>query len=163
MTVQGRSGVQTAHLVPVASRERATGEDLVLVYVCVTIGMVVSTAINAMNVTNLNQMETCPHATFVELVTRVKTAKPVQKVMQEKIARFAIQGGNPGQTVAFYFLTLLPTMTGTYATNVCLITLVITAHDAPTGTMCRLKLSISMTRFSRVSLQKHQITNMVKY
>jgi hypothetical protein len=144
-------------------KERVRGDDLVLAYVCVTIDMVAPTVINAMNVSNLNQMETCPPATFVERDTRVITVKHVQKAMLEKIARFAIQGGNHGQTVAFYFLTLLPTMAGTYATNACQITLVITAHDAPTGTMCRLKLSISMTRFSRVSLQKHQITNMVKY
>jgi len=144
-------------------KERVRGDDLVLAYVCVTIDMVAPTVINAMNVSNLNQMETFLHATFVERVTRVITAKPVQKATPEKIARFAIQGGNHGQTVAFYFLTRLPTMAGTYVTNVCQIILVITAHDAPTGTMCRLKLSILMTRFSLGNLQKHQITSMVKY
>jgi hypothetical protein len=155
--------VQIAPHAPAVSKERVIGDDLGQDYAFVMKGMVESIAINAMTATNQNQMETFLHATFVEQDTRVKTVKPAQKAMQEKIAVFAIQGGNHGQMLPFYFLTRLPTMAGTYATNACQITLVITAHDAPTGTMCRLKLSILMTRFSLVSLQKQQITSMVKY
>ena len=102
MTVPGHSGVRTALLVPAVSRERAIGEDLGPDYASVTIDMAVSTVINAMTVTNLNQMETCPHATFVEPVTQVKIAKLVQRDMQGKIARFVIRaGGNLDTLVRF--------------------------------------------------------------
>ena len=77
-----------------------SGQD----YAFVMKGMVGPIAINAMAATNQNQMETCPRATFVERDTRVKTVKPAQKAMLVRIVPFAIQGGNHGQTVAFYFL-----------------------------------------------------------
>lgn len=80
------------------------GDDLGQDYAFVMKGMVESIAINAMTATNQNQMETFLHATFVEQDTRVKTVKPAQKAMLVRIVPFAIQGGNPGQTVAFYFL-----------------------------------------------------------
>ena len=80
------------------------GDDLGQDYASVTTGTVGPTAINAMTATNQNQMETCPPATFVERVTRVITAKPVQKATQEKIAVFAIRGGGNGLTRPFYFL-----------------------------------------------------------
>jgi len=80
------------------------GEGLGPDYAYVTTGTVGPIAINAMAATNQNQMETFLHATFVERDTRVKTVKPAQKAMLVRIVLFAIQGGNPGQTVAFYFL-----------------------------------------------------------
>jgi hypothetical protein len=80
------------------------GVDLVQDYAFVMKGMVESTVTNAMTVTSLNQTEYCRHATFVEQDTQVKTAKPAQRDMLVKIVLFAIQGGNHGQTVAFYFL-----------------------------------------------------------
>tara|TARA_B110000211_G_scaffold138520_1_gene158358 strand:+ start:227 stop:481 length:255 start_codon:yes stop_codon:yes gene_type:complete len=81
-----------------------TGDDLGVDYASVMKGMVESTAINAMTATNQIQMETCPPATFVEQDTQVITAKPVQRDMLVKIARFATRGGNLGQMLPFYFL-----------------------------------------------------------
>jgi len=96
--------VQIAPHAPAVLKERVIGADSGQDYASVTTGMVESTVTNAMTVTSLSQMEYCQHATFVEQDTQVITAKPVQRDMLVKIARFATRGGNLGQMLPFYFL-----------------------------------------------------------
>jgi hypothetical protein len=96
--------VQIVHHAPAVLRERAIGEGSVLAYASVTTDTVGPIVTNAMTVTSQNQTETFLHATFVEQDTRVITVKPAQRAMLVRIVLSAIQGGNHGQIVAFYFL-----------------------------------------------------------